>query len=359
VYLDFHKAFKTVPHKHLLSKLRGYGIQGNLLSWIEAFLTRRKQRVVLNGYCSTWAEVVTGVPQGSVRGALLFNIYVNDIPDVVNSPILLFTDDIKIFRCIKTHQDYIQLQSDLNRLSEWSSMWKLKFNISKCNVLHLRFSHQQYIYYLSVLPFNQYYQWGILVSQLIMILNFMNIVTNKANCLLGLIKRSFACLDSDMLVRLYKSMVRPILEYANVIWGPYYLMNQRKVEAIQCRATKLITNLCESDYSTRLTELQLPSLNYCIDVNVVIWYTYLYQIFNNLVDINIGDLYTLSLSTTRCHEFKLYKHHSSCLPRRNFFSYRVLNSWNNLPPHIVESSSLNNFKAKLDAHWTDNMCIFV
>ena len=97
VYLDFHKAFDTVPHKHLLSKLRGYGIQGNLISWIEAFLTRRKQRVVLNGHCSTWADVVSGVPQGSVLGPLLFNIYINDIPDVVSSPILLFANDIKIF----------------------------------------------------------------------------------------------------------------------------------------------------------------------------------------------------------------------------------------------------------------------
>jgi len=89
-----------------------------------------------------------------------------------------------------------------------------------------------------------------------------SLVTNKANRILGLINKSFACLDSDMLVCLYKSMVRSILEYANVIWGPYYLMDQRKVEAIQRKATKLITSLCESDYSTRLTELQLPSLNY-------------------------------------------------------------------------------------------------
>ena len=86
--------------------------------------------------------MVSGVPQGSVLGPLLFNIYVNNIPDVVSSPILLFADDVKVFRCIKTHHDYIQLQSDLNCLSEWSLTWKLKFNISKCNVLHLGTSHQ-------------------------------------------------------------------------------------------------------------------------------------------------------------------------------------------------------------------------
>jgi len=194
-------------------------------------------------------------------------------------------------------------------------------------------------------------------------------------------------------------MVQPTLEYANTIWGlepkfpwcnqltvrciytkqyvflvdhfhgkmelcslvldyrisPYYLMDQRKVEAIHRRATKLITSLCESDYNTKLAELNFPSLNYrrqCSDM------IYLYQIFNNVVDINVDELFTLSSSTTRGHEFKLYKHHSSCFPRSNFFSCRVVNAWNNFPPCIVESSSLNNFKANLDAYWTDNMYIF-
>ena len=137
-------------------------------------------------------------------------------------------------------------------------------------------------------------------------------MTNKAKCILGLIKRSLACLDSNMLVCLYKSMVRPILEYANIIWGPYHLMELRKVEAIQCRATKLITSLCESDYNTRLAGLRLPSLNYRRQHGD-------YQIFNNLVDINVDELFTLS-SATKGHKFKLYKHHSSCLSQRNFFS---------------------------------------
>ena len=219
--------------------------------------------------------------------------------------------------------------------------------------------HQQHIYYLSgatIQPVLSVRDLGVTIDHDLKFHKYTSLVTNKANRILRLIKRSFACLDSEMLVHLYKSMVRSIIEYANVTWSPYYVMDQKKVQAIQRRATKLITSLCESDYSTRLTELQLPSLNYRRQRGDMI---YLYQIFNNLVDINIGDLFTLSSSTTGGHEFKLYKHHSSCLPQRNFFSYRILNSWNNLPPHIVESSSLNNFKANLDAHWTDNMCIIV
>ena len=106
VYLDFRKAFDSVPHRRLLKKLYGYGIQGNLLSWIEGFLLGRKQKVVLNGSCSSWTDVVSGVPQGSVLGPLLFSIYVNDIPNLVDSPILLFADDIKIYRLRVTFSSY-------------------------------------------------------------------------------------------------------------------------------------------------------------------------------------------------------------------------------------------------------------
>jgi len=104
-------------------------------------------------------------------------------------------------------------------------------HISKCNVLHLGFSHQQYIYYLSgaaIQPVLSVRDLGVTIDHDLKFHEHTSLVTNKANRILGLIKRSFTCLDSDMLVRLYKSMVRPILEYANVIWGPYYLMDQKE-----------------------------------------------------------------------------------------------------------------------------------
>ena len=121
---------------------------------LKVFLLEGK-RVVLNGHCSTWADVLNGMPQGSVLGALLFSIYENDIPDIVDSPILLFADDIKIFRCSKSHEDYIWLQSDLNCLSEWSLKWKLKFNVSKCNIFHLG-TKENYIYFLAALQSKQH-----------------------------------------------------------------------------------------------------------------------------------------------------------------------------------------------------------
>ena len=174
--------------------------------------------------------------------------------------------------------------------------------------------------------------------------------------MLGLIKRAFTYLDSDMLVHLYKSMVCPILEYGNIIWGPHYLMDQRKIEAIQRRATKLVTSLHGDDYCTRLTKLRSPSLNYRRQRGDII---FLYQIFNSMVDIDVNNLFTRSSEVTRGHKLKIYKCRSSCLTRSNFFTHRVVNNWNNLPQYVIETCFLNNFKAKLDTYWTDNMYYFV
>ena len=105
------------------------------------FLVGRKQKVVLNGHQSDWSDVISGVPQGSVLGPILFNIYVSNMPSVVSSRILQFADDVKMFRTIKSFNDFVQLQQDINSLAEWASKWQLKFNVSKCNWLHLGRQH--------------------------------------------------------------------------------------------------------------------------------------------------------------------------------------------------------------------------
>ena len=110
-----------MPHKRLIHKLKGYGISGNLLLWIEDFLHERKQSVVLNGQSSSWTEVTSGIPQGSVLGPILFTIYINDLPDALEN----------------NEEDKNSLQGDIDKLMNWSDTWLLKFNKSRCKHMHL------------------------------------------------------------------------------------------------------------------------------------------------------------------------------------------------------------------------------
>ena len=106
LYFDFAKVFDSVPHNCLISKLQRVGISGKLLAWVRNFLVGRKQKVVLNNHESEWSSVLSGVPQGSVLGPSLLNIYVSDMPSIVNSPIFQFADDVKIFRTIRSVEDF-------------------------------------------------------------------------------------------------------------------------------------------------------------------------------------------------------------------------------------------------------------
>ncbi len=119
IYLDFAKAFDKVPHERLLQKLSSYGINGNMHSWVRSFLTGRKQRVTCNGAYSKWQEVLSGISQGSVLGLILFVLYVNDMPEAVQSTIKLFADDTKVFRGIKSTVDFVTLQEDLNQATSY------------------------------------------------------------------------------------------------------------------------------------------------------------------------------------------------------------------------------------------------
>jgi hypothetical protein len=126
-----------VPHKRLIHKLKGYGISGNLLLWIEDFLHERKQRVVLNGHSSSWTEVISGISQVSVLSPILFTIYINNLPDVLENMIKLFADDTKVFATVNNKEDKNSLHGDIDKLMNWSDTWLLKFNKSKCKHMHL------------------------------------------------------------------------------------------------------------------------------------------------------------------------------------------------------------------------------
>ena len=220
----------------LLTKLKSYGLTGNLLRWLESYLVGRKQRVVINGETSAWCDVLSGVPQGSVLGPLLFNIYVNDMPTQVSSSVLQFADDLKMFRVIDNAQDFQLLQNDINKLVDWANKWQLKFNISKCYILHLGKPHGYGEYNIqgtNITSTDKIKDLGVIIDSNLKFHDHVNSVICKANRTLGIIRKTFQFTDNQMFVTLYKTMVRPVIEYGNFIWGPHYIVDQQNIEKIQ------------------------------------------------------------------------------------------------------------------------------
>ena len=166
-YLDFSKAFDRVPRKRLGLQLMNHGISGKTLAWIESWLSGRQQRVILNGSKSNWENVLSGVPQGSVMGPILFLIFINTIESNIDSKVLKFADDLKIFRVIGDKCDEEVLQLDLDNLVEWSNIWQMNFNVNKCKVMQLGRVKIQTSYQMggqSLIPTDKEKDLGVLVN---------------------------------------------------------------------------------------------------------------------------------------------------------------------------------------------------
>ena len=145
IIMDFQKAFDKVPHQRLLLKLKRYGIRGKTHKWIESFLTQRKQRVVVDGEFSDWVKVESSVPQGTVTGPLDFLLFINDLPNGIESSVRLFADDCILYSTVAGPEDVGRLQRDLDTLTTWQNKWQMAFNAQKCYVMrisHARSPHQ-------------------------------------------------------------------------------------------------------------------------------------------------------------------------------------------------------------------------
>ena len=230
-------------------------ISQEITKWIYGFLSGCRQRVRVNNSYSDYAEVNSGIPQGSILGPVLFIILINDLPDVVESTCKIFADDTKIYN---SHNNYKTLQNDLYNLLDWSQTWQLLFNSSKCSCLHYGNSNNHNKYFIdkdctSVLnTTTSEKDVGVTFSpDLKFDLHISNII-KKANKITGIIKRSFSYLDKNIFLKLYKTIIRPNLEYANVIWNPQFKRQSIEIKKVQRRATKMLDNLKNLSYLERL-----------------------------------------------------------------------------------------------------------
>ena len=361
IYLDFSKDFDSVPHLRLLEKLKSFGIMGNLWKWIEDFLLGRRQRVCVNGSVSEWSSVSSGVPQGSCLGPVLFVLYINDLPDIVSSLCQMYADDTKVFSCVDSEEQKKKLQCDLDNLVEWADTWQLRFNAEKCHVLHLGSKNQRYAYSMKKHDCSEYVELakseeekdlGVIVDAGLTFSKHIEKQVNKANKIVGLIRRSFTHLNTISMKQLFTSLVRPHLEFGNVVWSPMSKKSVKLIEQVQHRATKMIPGLKNYTYEERLEKMKLPSLRYRRkrgDLIEVYKFTHgHYSIKSNLLQLDKG-------TRTRGHSFKLVKRSCRLNIRQHFFCNRITNTWNNLPSEIVNAPSINAFKARIDKFFEDEI----
>jgi len=358
VYLDLAKAFDSVPHHRLLLKLESYGVQGTLLHWMKNFLTGRRQKVMVAGTGSQWAPVLSGVPQGSVLGPLLFICYINDMPDTISSFIYMYADDTKIVREVTNDRDCEELQLDLDSIQHWSEKWQIRFNSSKCKIMHLGHSSDRAEYKMidngvevSLDVISEEKDLGVWIDNKLKFSIHVGHAVAKGNQVLGLIKRSFVYRDSDIMKRLFTAHVRPHLEYANAVCYPRFKKDMKQLEGVQRRATKLVIGFSDMTYENRLRAMELPSLVYRrYRGDMIEVYKYLYGMYS----VPCNSLLKRALpSALRGHDYKLFKRQCHSQLRLQFFSLRVTNLWNCLPEDVVSAPSLNIFKGRLDKFWGD------
>ena len=356
IYCDYKKAFDTVPHKRLLRKLSAYGIKGRILGWIQDFLSDRWQQVVINESRSSAVQVSSGVPQGSVLGPILFIIYINELPSLVNSTMKMFADDTKIFRKVEHTRDVQALQADLDKLSDWCQDWILEFNIEKCKVMHIGAANMKETYCMKLT--NKEKQnlqstevqrdLGVYVSTELNATPHCQAAAKRASHALRQLKMAFPTLRESNFKALYTTYVRPHIEYGIQAIGPFFRKDIKLLECIQRRATKLVRSIAHLSYPERLERLEMTSVEARLKRGDLIE---VYKILTEKMAVNYHQFFKLSQDLrTRGHHLKLEKRRSNSQARAQFFSNRIVSPWNQLPEYVVSAPTTNAFKNRLDQH---------
>ncbi|CAF0763003.1 unnamed protein product [Brachionus calyciflorus] len=295
----FDLAFDSVPHKRLLYKLKKYGFDNKLIKWIESFLTNRRQRVVLGKSESSWANVLSGVPQGPVLGPELFVLFVNDPSDNLKNFYSLFADDTKLEAISDQDSKQKSLSDDLNKINRWINDWLIKLNEEKCKVLHFGRENPEFNYCLNGKPPVK------TESE-----RDLSIIFSKDLKWTSQINSSI-----NSICRLYKTFVRPQLEYGVSVSQPNLKKDIHAMESVQRRATKLVPELRKFSYDEKLKKTNLLSLEARRARGDLIQF---FKVVKGIGKIN----------------WQLVK---NCAQRHNFFTNRASSLWNRLPKEALPS----------------------
>lgn len=246
IYTDFSKAFDKVDHRILSAKLAAYGIHGNLLRWLISYLSNRSQIVAVKGFLSKPVELTSGVPQGSHLGPLLFIIFINDLVEHISSEVLLYADDLKLFRVVNGVNDCLMLQRDLDNIQNWCFRNKMYLNVDKCFYITFttKKSQIQYEYHIGNQLLAQKSvakDLGVYFDSKLNFKEHFEYISNRGYQLVGFIIRIMKDFKKpSTLIYLFNVLVRSVLEYASVVWSPFYNVHSAKIEGVQRRFLRSI-----------------------------------------------------------------------------------------------------------------------
>lgn len=304
--------------------------------------------------------MVSGVPQGSVLGPVLFLVFINDLDDDALCSVLKFADDTKIFMKVNDLSDAMLLQSDLSGLLRWTGDWQMMFNVGKCKVMHLGHGNRKFKYYMEnkeLEVVNIEKDLGVWISDDLKVSTQCSKAYSKASRSLGMISRAVMCKTPRILMALYKTLVRPHLEYCTAAWSPYYVRDKVLLERIQHRFTRMVPGLRHLEYADRLQRLGLWTLEERRNRSDLLE---VFRMLRGLSTVPFHEFFELEVSgRTRGHTVKLVKHHCRLDVRQHFFSERVINRWNRLDQLTVESTTLNAFKRNLKRLRDSRMGLFM
>ena len=356
-YFDFCKAFDSVPHYRLLTKMESMGISGKTLNIIADFLSGRSLRTCVGGCLSSSRRVRSGVPQGSVLGPLLFVMFINDLPDGLNGVARLFADDLKL---IVDASNTNSVNHDIRILQEWESLWLLKFNPTKCKVMHLNYNSN---------PLNEYSFNGVVLESIekekdLGVTTTSSLFWNeqikaclsKANKMISWVTRNLILRDKTVMLNVYKTIIRPHLEYCTQLWSPVAGYGNwsmiLELEGVQRRFTRLIDDIGTLPYSQRLDILKLTTL---AERRIRGDLIEAFKIINNIVEYG-QNVFELGRSGSNILSRPSSNTDSKIRKLKNsFISERVIPYWNKLPIDVKHVTTVNSFKIALDVFKRNNL----
>ena len=352
IYLDFAKAFDKVPRQRLLRKVRAHGIRGPVLRWIEEWLSGRRQRVVLNGKFSSWEEVLSGVPQGSVLGPLLFIIFINDLDAWAAGADLLkkFADDTKIGKELVAQHSCEELQESLAGLTDWAATWGMQFNVAKCKVMHVGGRNPKFEYKMEGQVLQETTaekDIGVIVNQKLKPSDQCRAAARTAQAVLGQLTRAFHYRDRHVFMRLYKQYVRPHLEFCTQAWAPWYEEDKNCLEKVQQRAIAMVSGLRGRGYEERLAELGLTTLEerrHQADMAMV------HRIVHGQSGLEPETWFEMAgarrNTRSAADPLNILVKTGRLDVRRNFFTIRVIERWNAIPAEMKAMENTARFRAR-------------